>query len=469
MIEIENLTFQYNEAKAPALRDVNLEIDRGEFVLLTGPSGCGKSTMCRCLNGLIPNFYGGTISGRVFVNGVNVQKMPTKEMARFVGTIFQDPENQLLTTEVEREVAFGLENLDAPLDVMKLRVDKALSLIDINKLRHENPTFLSGGQKQKVALASVLAMEPEVLILDEPISELDKQSATKLLTFLKKLNEESNITILISEHRVSRILDFANRILTMDEGKIVEDCPAYHFKCSEDSHKWIANLKEKSFQPKNQILARVRDVHFSYDNGIKALDGVNLDIHEEEFLVITGPNASGKTTLAKHLNGLLKPSSGSVKIAGLDTRERAVSALSKIVGYVPQNPNDLLFEETVEDEVSFFMKNLRLDKTRIKHKSSELLTEFGLGEYKNSYPRSLSGGEKQRVAIASVAAGNPEILVLDEPTRGMDIAKKFQLIEFLDNYRKSGKSVVLITHYTEMVDGFADRIIMMDKGKIMEA
>ncbi|MBN2518550.1 MAG: energy-coupling factor ABC transporter ATP-binding protein [Candidatus Altiarchaeota archaeon] len=458
MINIERLSFRYNGSDYGALNEVTLNIDSGEFVLLTGPSGSGKSTLFRCLNGLIPHFYGGLVSGRVFVDGLDVQKTPVREMATVVGTVFQDPENQLLTNEVESEIAFGLENLGLPQNLIVERIEEILPKMGLEELSHKDPLRLSGGEKQKVVIASVLAMKPRVLILDEPSSELDEDSTQELFSLLKVLNRELGVAIMVAEQRIERVSCFADRVVYMREGRIVQA----HDRCRR--RKTFAGGGKENGQGK--LLVEAKDLHFSYDGRRDILSDIDLRIKEGELLVITGPNASGKTTLAKTINGTLKPTSGYVSIYEEGIKDR--SSLSRFVGYVPQNPNDLLFEETVYDEVSFFMKNLGMPDSLIPAQTSSLLSEFQLGAYRDRYPRSLSGGEKERVAIASIVAGGPKVLILDEPTRGMDSTKKSCLKAFLDTYRKKGNSVVLITHDSDFFNGFADRVLLMEGGTLHE-
>jgi energy-coupling factor transporter ATP-binding protein EcfA2 len=513
LISIENLSFAYSDTDHPVLRNISLEIGEGEFVLVTGPSGGGKSSLCRCLNGLIPHFYGGRIQGRVLVSGMDTLKHPTKELASRVGFVFQDPENQLVSLDVEREIAFGLENLAFPRDLIAKRVEESLDALGIAHLRYRQLSELSGGEKQKVAIASVLALHPSILVLDEPTSELDPKGAEEVLSVITRLNDELGLTVILIEHRLDRVLQYADRLIVLSEGRVVvdggvRDVVTNHYPelsrigvgvppvirlIQELRHRGVRidrvplTVKEgraiirKIFenlppvpdtgggngQEITKPLVEVRRLGYTYPNGLSALRNINLRIGKAEFITIMGRNASGKTTLAKHFNRLLIPTKGSIRVGGLDTREATVAEMARKVGFVFQNPNDHLFADTVYDEIAFTLKNLGSSRGEIELRTAEMLQRFELGEYRNQYPRSLSGGEKQRVALASVLATKPKVLILDEPTRGMDYRLKSELMRFLEEYRAEGNTVILITHDVEIVAEYADRVILLSEGRVI--
>jgi len=511
LIRVENLTFYYNGAEKPALENINLNISDGEFVLVTGPSGGGKSSLCRCFNGLIPHFYGGKIAGRIEVQGLDVLKHETKELAARVGMIFQDPENQLVTTEVEREIAFGLENLAFPRTLIARRIEESLDTLGISHLRHRHVYELSGGEKQKIAIASVLALHPEILILDEPTSELDPRSAEDVLSLVQRLNDELGITIVLIEHRLDRVLHYVDRLIVLDGGKIIADGKTRdvldnHYaqittagigvppiiKLAHELRNAGVNINGLPLTVKEgrEILARilpknprplpsgentnsgkpvieVRKLWYAYPGCPAALKNVDLSINEGDFIAVMGKNSSGKTTLVKHFNGLLKPVKGSVSVGGIDTRKTTTAELARKVGFVFQNPDDHLFADTVEDEIGFTLKNAGLDGAKIKERINELLTEFGLDRHRKLYPRYLSGGEKQRVALASVLAARPKILIADEPTRGMEYQLKIELMKFLKGYAGEGNTVILVTHDVETVAEYADKVVLMSEGEII--
>lgn len=507
MIKLDNMSFTYNGATKLALQNINLTIEDGEFVLITGPSGGGKSTLCRCFNGLVPHFYGGTIGGRVEVCGMDILKHSPKELATKVGMVFQDPENQLVTTDVEREIAFGLENLGLPTNLIARRIEESLDTIGIAALRYRNHKELSGGEKQKIAIASVLALHPQVLVLDEPTSELDPQSAEDVTRILERLNDELGITVVLIEHRLDRVIHLVDRILIINEGRILANGHPGEImsnKRSDDSGigipsviRLIQQLRQNGFAIDDMPLTvkdarlilqrninKVKVATFKDDNPLTipvikseklwftygdrvALRDVNLTFHEGEFIAIMGRNASGKTTLVKHLNGLLRPSRGKVLIGGIDTAHKDVAELSQQVGYVFQNPNDTLFADTVEDEVALSLKNRHLEPDNIARLVAQILIRFKLERYRLTYPGNLSGGEKQRLALASVLVSEPKIVVLDEPTRGMDYTLKKELTGFLDEYRRHGHIVIIVSHDVEMVAECADRVVLLSEGKVV--
>ena len=509
MIRIRDLTFYYSDAVKPALQGVNLEIEDGEFVLVTGPSGGGKSSLCRCLNGLIPHFYGGRIEGRVEVGGLDVMKHSTKELATRVGMVFQDPENQLVAMDVEREVAFGLENLAFPRDVIAKRIEESLDTLGISGLRYRQVHELSGGEMQKVAIASVLALHPDILVLDEPTSELDPKGAEEALSIVERLNDELGITVILIEHRLDRVAHVVDRMIVLDEGRIVADgTPRDVLNNGEITSigvgvppivRLVQKLKGRGLsvgnipltvregrlmldgvfrdagkstlsrveRVKGKPMIEIENLWYLYPEGLTALRNVSLRIGEGEFVAIMGRNASGKTSLVKHINGLLKPTKGKVTVAGVDTKGATIAALARKVGFVFQNPNDHLFADTVEEEIAFTVKNLGYKGREITSRVDEMLERFDLDEYRRQYPRSLSGGERQRVALASVLVAHPQVLILDEPTRGMEHRLKSELMGFLEEYRGGGNTVILVTHDVETVAEHADRVVLLSEGRVV--
>ena len=509
MIEFREFSFTYWGHGQPALKNVNLTMDEGEFVLITGPSGSGKSSLCRCLNALIPHFHGGTLSGTVLVDGLDITLHQPHEFATRVGMVFQDPENQLVATDVERDIAFGLENLALPRDLIARRVEEALDTLGIAHLRREPLAGLSGGEKQKAAIAAVLALHPRVLVLDEPSSELDPKSAEELLSAVAHLNEELGITIVLVEHRLDRVVQYADRLVVLRDGSVVADgSPRLVLRSEELPASGVGvppvarlvtelgrrgvqineipvtvkearnilgpllgagNLKGHRDEPIHQgaELVTVEDLWHRYDEGSPALRGVSLKLRGGEMLAVMGRNASGKTTLVKHFNGLLKPWKGKVRVAGTDTRDATVAELARTVGFVFQNPNDHLFADTVEQEILFTLNHLGIGSPEAQERLEQALRRFGLTEYRAHYPRALSGGERQRVALASVIAAQPRVLVLDEPTRGMEYGLKRSLMEFLYEYRREGNAVVLVTHDVETSAAHADRVLLLSEGQVV--
>jgi len=492
IIEFRDVWYWYPNREKPALGGINLKVEKGEFILIIGSSGSGKSTLCRCINGLVPNFTGGRFKGKVLVDGAETLKESTNRIAKKVGMVFQDPENQFVMSTVESEIAFGLENQCLPRDVIKDRIDEALSEIQIESLRHRKVNELSSGEKQKVVMASILAIHPDILVLDEPTSQLDPIAADDIINLVKNLNENFNITIVLVEHRLESLLSYVDKVLDLDNN--IFDTPREVIKKNPSVTKITAlfnNLRKKghsteiplslneakrvidriSINLKNKtdtvlihdnVAIDVQDLHYSYSDS-EVLSRINLKVYENEFVAIIGRNGSGKTTLIKHFNGLLKPKYGNVRIFRKDTSSVNIADLAKEVGILLQNPDDYLFSDTVQEELEFTSKNLGLSSD-----INDILKSLDLEEYKYSYPRDLSIGQKQRVAMASILVGNPKILVLDEPTRGIDNKSRDMLIDILKNLHRKGKTIVLVTHDVDIVAQLAERVLFMRDGKIIE-
>ena len=509
MINVKNLVFSYSDCKNASVDDVSFDIGNSEFVLLTGPSGSGKSTLCRVFNGLIPHFYGGTVTGEVSVCGMDPLHTDTRKMSTKVGMVFQDPENQIVTSSVEREIAFGLENLGTAKMTIAKRVEEILDTVGIASLRKKGTDEMSGGEKQKVAIASVMAMHPEVLVLDEPTSSLDPISADEVLQVIRDLNHEFGLTVILTEHRIDRVVPFVDRVMYMSNGKMAFDgSPREWIRAVNEAEYGLPQMMElgrylnqKGFladiplsvkegrqklsdvfskhwagtELKKEIrttggepVLKVEKVSYRYDKGVTALKEVDLDIHKGEFVAIVGRNASGKSTLAKHFNATLVPTKGEVYVLGKNTRKTSTSSLSMDVGMVFQNPNLHLFAETVYDEVAFVLHNHKVPEEEIDRKVRDIIDYFELTRYLDSYPRDLSGGERQRVALASVMVASPKILLLDEPTRGMEYRRKRKLMSYLRDYHSKGGTVILISHDMELIaQEPVERVVLMGEGRVV--
>ncbi|MFZ5595837.1 MAG: ABC transporter ATP-binding protein [Bacillota bacterium] len=505
LFDVENLIYYYPDTERPAINGINLVIEEGEFVLVAGASGSGKSSLARVLAGLIPDFYGGRFGGRVYFQGREMRSIDRRKLARQVGMVFQDPEKQLVMNGVEAEIAFGLENLGLPQKEMFRRVAEVISFLGLTELRREFTAGLSGGQKQKLALAAVLAMQPRVLILDEPTSQLDPVAAEDFFNLVKRLNEEIGFTIVLIEQRLERCFHLADRVVFMEGGRVAGD------GSPEQAARWavknggfpvppVARLfsglgfpsvpvtvKEGRRQlrtitggdyaarpsprkapalplPGGPPLLEVKKLWFAYPKGGEVLLDINLRINSGEFVAILGENGAGKSTLLKNMVGLLHPGRGQVLIKGVDLKKSSGRQPGRQVAYLSQNPNDYLFQDTVEDELLFTLKNFGMKDDGIV---TGLLDELQLGRYRRVNPRDLSSGERQRVALASVLVTGPDLLVLDEPTRGLDYRLKAGLGSFLAGRAAAGTGVVLVTHDVEFAAEYATRVIMMFAGRIV--
>ena len=494
MITFEHVTYAYPGAQRPVLSDLNLTIVDGELVLVVGNSGAGKSTLLRCLNGLVPHFYGGTISGTIHVQGLDPVRAQPREMSTVVGFVFQDPEAQFVVDTVEAELAFAMENHALPQTTMRKRIEEVLDQLSIAHLRDRRINTLSGGEKQRVAIASVLTLEPKVLVLDEPTSQLDPQAAEEVLSALQKLNADLGLTIILSEHRLERVVQYAERLIYLPgEGRPpIEGAPQEVLSqidlvpplvrlgkqldweplplTIKDARRRAAELTlrpapaEASHAALKQapVDILVEDLWHAYDGHV-ALKGINITVHQGESVAVMGRNGSGKTTLLKQLVGLLQPRRGAVHIRGMDTRRVPLEQIISLVGYVPQNPNALLFADTVREELAFTRRSHGLtDEGR-----DPLLAPLGLTEHAERYPRDLSVGERQRVSLAAILAAEPEIILLDEPTRGIDYAQKQALMRTLRAEQHKGHTVILSTHDVELAAASVDRVIILGDGEVV--
>jgi energy-coupling factor transport system ATP-binding protein len=493
MIQIEHLTYWYPDAPSPVLNDINLHVEDGEFVLLVGPSGCGKSTLLRCLNGLVPHFYGGKLCGSVRVAGMDPSHEEPRRMSSIVGFVFQDPEAQFVVDTVESELVFAMENANLPQTVMRKRVEEVLDQLNIAHLRQRRISTLSGGEKQRVAIASILTLQPRVVVLDEPTSQLDPQAAEEVLTILHKLNSDLGLTIILSEHRLERVVQYVDRILYLAGAgqALLSGAPEQMLGILPQVPPLVELSRVLGWVPlpltikegrryasrlhlpprpapillppvSSPLEINIENLWFSY-NGAPALKGISMQVHRGEVVALMGRNGSGKSTLLKLLVGLIQPQRGQVTICGLNTRQASTDEIIKSVGYVPQNPNSLLFAETVREEIAFTRRNHHLSVGD----DQPLLDSLQLGALGERYPRDLSVGERQRVALASILAGEPRVILLDEPTRGLDYNQKHLLTSFLSNEKVLGHTVILATHDVELAAASVDRVVIMGEGEIV--
>jgi energy-coupling factor transporter ATP-binding protein EcfA2 len=500
VIRFERVTFQYAEAAAPVLDEVSLEIEAGEFVLVVGVSGAGKSTLLRCVNGLVPHFSGGTLSGRIRVNGLDPVEMSPQVMSRHVGFVFQDPEAQFVMDRVEDELAFALENAAIPPQEMRIRVEEVLDLLDLVPLRSRRLETLSGGERQRVAIASALAFRPEVLVLDEPTSQLDPKSAEDVLQALVRLNSDMELTVLLAEHRLERVLPFVDRMVVLGKNgagvragppqELLQDMTlvpplvtlgqalawqplpmtikdgrrfSRRITVSPSSVADIAAPEDRTAGPPR---VEVRQLAAAYDQSL-VVEKVNLAIQPGEIVALMGRNGAGKSTVLKSMVGLVRPRQGQVMVNGRDVRNDDVAAICRQVGYLPQNPNALLFADTVAEELEITLRNHGLTATSAPIAPDELLARLGIADKAGDYPRDLSTGERQRVALAAIMVPQPETLLLDEPTRGLDYGAKQGLLDLLLGWREQGLAVVLVTHDVELAAAAATRVVLMSQGEII--
>jgi energy-coupling factor transporter ATP-binding protein EcfA2 len=519
------LTYTYPGAMTPALNDISLDLPEGELILLIGPSGAGKSTLLRCLNGLVPHFSGGALRGNVRVKGLDPVVATPRVLSRHVGFVFQDPEAQFVTDRVEDEIAFALENAAMPPQAMRVRVEETLELLDLTPLRDRPLKQLSGGERQRVAIAAALALRPSILVLDEPTSQLDPKSAEDVLNSLVRLNHDLGLTVILAEHRLERVLPYVDSIIYLpDDGSPVifddartvmqqvdlapplvrvskslgwQPLPLTIKEGLRFSRTWLAEQRQAIDAPPRHrrhiayagaSFLQARQVKVRY-GGQEVLGGVDLDVRSGEIVVLMGRNGAGKTTLLRSLVGLVRPQSGEIRVDGKPNRGRDVADICRQVGYLPQDPNTLLFAESVGEELAVTLRNhgmeigglgdgqtgANLQSPNLQSSSSQspnlsiaaLLKRLNLLDKVDAYPRDLSVGERQRVALAAVTVTRPGALLLDEPTRGLDYAAKRELERLLHGWRDDGMAILVVTHDVELAAAIADRVILMSQGEII--
>ncbi|WP_376789618.1 ABC transporter ATP-binding protein [Thermoflexus sp.] len=489
ILEVHDFSFRYAARPRPAVQGISFSVEEGEMVLIAGPSGCGKSTLLRALNGLIPRSYKGELQGVIRIGGLDPRPWPLARLSQQVGTLLQDPERQIVAADVLHDVAFGLENLGWPRAKIVERVDEVLHALGIAHLR-DRPTFqLSGGEKQRVALAGVLAMAPRILLLDEPLASLDPQSAQDALALFRRLHREGH-TVLLVEHRVEDTMQaHPNRVLYLEEGRLAFDGdPEAFFERVDPTavkvpfpvwlRRWSVVREDQKpaveippASPTAPPLVVFENVSFGYGDGPDVVHEIHAEIRKGDSLAILGPNGAGKTTLLKLAMGLLKPRRGRVWVGKKTTREQTVAEIARTIGYVFQSPSQMLFAPTVWEEVAFGPRNLGHSPQQIETNVRWALELVGLLDQARSSPWALSFGQQKRVTIASVLSMRSRILVMDEPTAGQDYRTYMRLMdaiaEIVFGPARAADALVFITHDLDLALSFANRIWVMAEGRLI--
>jgi len=509
----ENVSYLYPGSDSFALQDVNLTVQEGEILGLIGPTGAGKSTLCLALNGIVPQFFGGRFFGHVTVAGLDTVETPISTLARYVGLVFEDPELQLTATSVESEVAFALENLQVPRDKMVRRIAWALDAVGLRGMEMHHPATLSGGEKQRLAIAAVLAVRPRLLVLDEPTAQLDPVGTQQIFALLREINRRFGITVLIASHAAEELAAFADRIALLAAGRLIAvGTPAHVYANLETLHRhhlrapqvtevfaclpaddpvlplpttlaegqarvraWVGRgvtppssaAPSPSAGTEGPAVLALHHLHHVYEDGTSVLRDVSLEIRQGEYLLLAGQNGAGKTTLVKHMLHLLEPTAGQVLFRGQDVRALHTGELARHIGYVAQNPDRQLFNTTVEEEVSFALRTLGMPPAEVEARTEASLAALGLSALRQRHPFSLARGDRARVVIAAVLAMDPEILIFDEPTTGQDVHGARQILEITRQLHRQGRTVLVISHHLYLVAAYARRMVILHQGRVV--
>ena len=466
-IVLEHVQYTYPGTDKKALSDISFTAEKGDFILITGPTASGKTTLCNTIAGVIQHEYGGEKKGRVTLCGKDIKDYNgLAEISAHVCIVFDDPDSQLIFTSVEEEISSSLFASGFRPDEIETRIVSLLSSLSLLDLRDRPVSALSGGQKQRVSLAAALAMDRPILILDEPTGELDATATKSVVSLLKQLSDKG-CTIFVADHTPEVYADVVTKVLVMEHGSIIQEGGADLARelaavpCTYTTSPYIpASLSDQTISISNLMHAY---------GPIVALNGVSLTVASGEFIAILGDNGSGKTTLIKHLNGLLYPHSGSVIVDSMNTSESTITELVKKAGLLFQNPDTMLFAESVYDEIAFGAVNtgvMNTDEER-DQKIHDVISVLGLSGKEQVYPRSLSRGERQRLAIACILAMETPILIFDEPTTGLDEAESELVMKCLRGYQERGHTIVMITHNQEMAYRHAQRVITLERGSIV--
>lgn len=472
MINLKNVDFTYNNAKTNiGVHHVNLEISKGQVVLLCGSSGCGKTTLTRMINGLIPNFYEGKLSGDITVCGLDVKKSELYELTPFVGSVFQNPKSQFYTVQTDSEIVFGCENIGLKKELIYQRFEDVVGKLNISPLLGKSLFSLSGGQKQKIACASVATLFPEIFVMDEPSSNLDIETIYELAEIIREWKKEKK-TVVIAEHRLYWLMDIADRVIYIKDGKILQDITINEFKkISIDTlSKMGLRSRKISFDNiqfpaiKSRDYIYFKDFSFSYEKE-KNVNIKSLMIPCGSVVAIIGKNGAGKSTFGRCMCGLEKKTKGTMILYGkeLKWKERIKNCY-----LVMQDVNHQLFTESVLDEILLSMENSADNESLKKVKAIEILKALNLEEFQELHPMSLSGGQKQRVSVACALASDKKILVYDEPTSGLDYASMLDVAEGIRSMQRRGKTQFVITHDPELIEKCCNYLMFMDKGLVIE-
>ncbi len=510
---LDKVSYQYPNTSEFALKNISWGIQEGEFLGIIGPTGAGKTTLCLALNGIVPQFYGGRFFGHLSIAELDSLSHPVSTLARYVGTVFEDPETQLVTTSVENEIAFALENLCLEREEILARIPRVLEMVRLEGTQKKHPQELSGGQKQRLAIAAALAVQPALLVLDEPTSQLDPIGSQEVFATVRELNRELGITVVMVSHAAEEMAEFTDRLVLLSAGEAIaigapneiyadiEKLTTNYLRPPQVARTFydiqqrgvtipqipvtlskglqeLTDLSKTTALTPPQLstqsnhhnnpspLISVKNLKHVYADGTEALHDISLDIYEGEYVLIVGQNGAGKSTLVKHFLNLLQPTQGSVKLRDQEIKTLSVSDLAKSIGYVGQNPDNQIFNTTVEKEVSFALTNLGYPAKLIQERVSQSLAAMNLTE-PQAHPLSLPKGDRARIVIAAILAMQPDIIIFDEPTTGQDFRGASSILDVTRQLHQLGKTVIVITHHLYLMPDYAERVIVMGQGTVL--
>lgn len=508
VISFKNFTFQYFSQAEPTLYDINLDIMPGEKILIVGPSGCGKSTLGHCLNGLIPFAYKGKITGSLIIKGKETKNESIFALSKNVGTVLQDADGQFVGLNVGEDIAFALENDCIPLEEMKTRVHKVAQMVDMENFMARSCQELSGGQKQRVSLGGVMVDDVDILLFDEPLANLDPATGKKAIELIDEIYRETGKTCIIIEHRIEDVLHCdVDRIIVMDDGRILMDAPANEVLASNiliehgireplyvtackyagititpDMHpeniekfdlsgneeilrRWYQQSAVKMELDTKQPMLQVKNLSFSYDGVVPVLQDVSFTVHEHEMMAIVGKNGAGKSTMSKIIVGFEKPDSGELVLKDHDITDMSIKERGEVIGYVLQNPNQMICCTKIYDEVALVLRNQGLSEDEIRPRVEKALQICGLSPFIEWPISALSYGQKKRVTIASILVLEPKIIILDEPTAGQDYHHYSEIMSFLKQLNDAGQTIILITHDMHLMLEYTKRAVVLSGGR----
>jgi len=512
VIQFKDFSFQYHAQAAPSLEDINLSIYPGEKVLIAGPSGSGKSTLANCINGLIPFNYKGEITGSCIISGKETRDQSIFELSKIVGTVLQDTDGQFVGLTAGEDIAFSLENNCVPQAEMLPQVSRTADLAGLgDAFLKASPFDLSGGQKQRVSMAGVIVEAVQILLFDEPLASLDPATGKTAIELIQRIKEETGTTVIIIEHRLEDVLHRdVDRIIVMAEGRIIADMPPAELLSgsllpetglreplyisalkyagvtidptmqparigtlvlSEENkatvRKWHEESPPPTPKPLGEVLLELEDLHFAYDEGRRAISGVGFQITAGEMTAIVGTNGAGKSTLAKLVCGFETPQTGIIRLRGQDITQNSIADRAKHIGYVMQNPNQMICKPMIFEEVAMGLRHRGIDEDEITRRVEATLETCGLWPFRKWPVSALSYGQKKRVTIASILVLEPEIIILDEPTAGQDHRHYTEIMEFLQTLQARGVTILLITHDMHLMLEYAPRALVFSAGTLL--